>query len=314
MSSCLRLLLLVVILASLAATCERPFDLEIEEPDPQLVVISKFTNDRNVLVQVSRSQSILDEEGQIDYILDARVDLYQRDNFLEQLELIAGPDQINPYFTTREFRPAIGTTYTIRVEASGFDPVTATSEVPPQVKINRLLVRELQVDPGEKEYQNTLRFTVELVFEDPPAKENFYHLNLFQNIQRFEIDARGDTIPQGMRRVTVDFNSLVDNNYKVANFDGGMLLEDTPFDGRQVTLDIPLAFQLDRSNERLGKILVELRAVSEDYYLFKSTLSKQQRNPGQPFSEPVIVYNNVQNGQGIFAGYSASLDSVAVHR
>jgi hypothetical protein len=41
--------------------------------------------------------------------------------------------------------------------------------------------------------------------------------------------------------------------------------------------------------------------ATEEYYRFHQTLENQ--SPGDPFSEPTLVYSNVENGLGVFAGY-----------
>ncbi len=53
-----------------------------------------------------------------------------------------------------------------------------------------------------------------------------------------------------------------------------------------------------------------LRTLSSDQYHYLRTLQLQEFNEGDSFSEVVPVYNNIENGFGIFAGYSS--DSVVV--
>ena len=53
-----------------------------------------------------------------------------------------------------------------------------------------------------------------------------------------------------------------------------------------------------------------LRTLSEDQYRYQRTRILQEFSEGDPFSEVVPVYTNVENGFGIFAGYSS--DSVMV--
>jgi hypothetical protein len=59
-------------------------------------------------------------------------------------------------------------------------------------------------------------------------------------------------------------------------------------------------------------MFAELRTVSEEYYLYYNSLSRQRTGNNGPFADPVMIYGNVENGQGIFAGYNASVDSVAI--
>lgn len=42
-----------------------------------------------------------------------------------------------------------------------------------------------------------------------------------------------------------------------------------------------------------------LRKVSHSYYQYKETKHLQDKLSGDPFAEPVPVYNNIENGVGI---------------
>ena len=51
-------------------------------------------------------------------------------------------------------------------------------------------------------------------------------------------------------------------------------------------------------------MFVYLISASEDYFRYKRTYSLQEESSGDPFAQPVNVYNNIENGFGIVAGYS----------
>ncbi len=57
----------------------------------------------------------------------------------------------------------------------------------------------------------------------------------------------------------------------------------------------------DRSPELLG-VYLQLLHTDENYYLYHRSLQQTRRD--NPFSEPALVYTNVDGGLGIFAGYS----------
>lgn len=294
-----------------AATCERPLDLGIEEPEPRLVVVSNFTNDKALEVIVSKTKSILSSD-ETEFILDANVELYQRDTFLETLRLVPAVGKLAPYYSTHQFRPKVGVVYNIKVDAPGFASVMAKSSIPANIEINDFEISDLSVFPGND--GNVLySYNVSLGFDDPAAEQNYYHLKFFQEIINYSSDnEQGDTILGDAYLQQIAFNSNTDNNFLIAYFDGGVLFEDGPFNGKTITSTFPLQIQVEPTSELLGNIFVELRTVSEEYYLYHNSLSRQQSDPNLPFNEPVIIYNNIDNGRGIFAGYSASRDSIPV--
>ena len=66
------------------------------------------------------------------------------------------------------------------------------------------------------------------------------------------------------------------------------------------------ALPLDRLDQDGAGLIVTVRTVSKDYYLYKTTGDLQDETSGSPFAQPVNAYQNVVNGFGIFAGYSES--------
>lgn len=299
-----------VFLIFVAASCERPLDLDIDEPESRLVVVSNFTNDKALEVIVSKTKSIL-STAETEYILDAEVELYQGDMFLETLDLIPAIGKLNPYYITNTFRPIVNEEYNILVTAPGFDRVMAKSRIPTSINIHSFNVFNL-VSFNTPEGNVLYSYNVLLGFDDPVEEENFYHLRFFQQIVNFVINEEGDTIPRGSYLQQIGFNASEDNNFLTAYFDGGVLFEDGPLNGKPISYSFPLQIQLEPRTEILGQIFVELRAVSEEYYLYHNSLSRQQSDPNLPFNEPVIVFNNIKNGQGIFAGYNSSIDSIPV--
>ena len=128
----------------IAATCERPLDLDIPEPDPGLVVISNFTNNQAVEVLVSKTKSIIDPEA-TQYVENANVEIFQDEVFLETLDFIPTVGKAAPYYTTRQLVPEVNVTYTIKVEAEGFEPVMATSMIPQVIDIKEFIVSDVNV-------------------------------------------------------------------------------------------------------------------------------------------------------------------------
>ena len=49
-----------------------------------------------------------------------------------------------------------------------------------------------------------------------------------------------------------------------------------------------------------------LLSVSEQYYKYVTSVIEQQNNNDDYYAEPTKVYNNINNGYGIFAGYCTS--------
>lgn len=88
------------------------------------------------------------------------------------------------------------------------------------------------------------------------------------------------------------------------SFTNSIVFKDVLFNGTEPELTFKTSGGgISRSN----MLTVTLRTLSEDGYNYLRTAHLQNTTSGDPFAQPVNVYNNIENGFGIFAGYSASI-------
>ncbi len=48
-------------------------------------------------------------------------------------------------------------------------------------------------------------------------------------------------------------------------------------------------------------------------YLYRRSIDDYENAQGDPFAEPVQVYSNIENGYGIFAGFSKSTYEISMN-
>ncbi len=298
---------LLVLLFS-ASTCEEDLVFDQPEPASKLVVISNFTSERALRVQVSRSRPVLDNSPG-EYISEARVWLLKGEELLEELELVIPQNtKSGPFFTTRNSTLEVGVDYTIKVEAPGFETIMAKSKIPPITALSEFVMDDIQVEETP-DHKLRYSFSVSLRFEDDPSQKNFYHLILYQRINDY-IEMNGDTVVVDSRLYPVYFGKSINSNQVTAHLSGGLLLEDDPFKG-----DYSFRFSavIDPEIQLISKLFADLRTVSDDYYFYYRSLSRiKDADGGGFFGDPVILYNNILNGHGNFAGFSQSQDSILV--
>lgn len=301
-------------LLSLLLSCEKTFDVNsvVDARSAQLVVVSNFTLDRTLQVYVSASQSILTDEP-VGYIDNAIVELYRNEEFLTQLSFSEDKDKISnlPFYSAGDFHPQVGIRYTVKVDVPGFETVTAHSQIPTPIKMISSQISDLQFSETVGEKEVSVRYNVNVAFEDPGLVENYYHVNLLQQFREFAIIEQ-DTLYFREEMRPVVFSNQMNTNFQVAHIGGGLLLEDEGIDGQTIRLDLPVEFKYRPARDELGKLFIELRAVSKEYYQYFSTISRQDGVSDTPFSDPVIVFDNINGGQGVFAGFSTSSDSLVV--
>lgn len=312
----LRIFLLPVFLGvlSLMLSCDKAFDVNtvVDSRSSELVVVSSFTLDRTLQVYVSASGSILNDEP-IAYIDNAIVELYRNEEFLTQLSFSEDKDKVSdlPFYSAGDFEPQVGIKYTIKVDAPGFESVTAHSQIPTPIKMVSSEISDLQFSEVAGEKETTVRYRVDVAFEDPGQVDNYYHINLLQQFREFAI-IENDTLYFREEMRPVVFSNQLNTNFQVAHIGGGLLMEDDGVDGQTIRLTLPVEFSYLPAQDELGKLFIELRAVSKEYYQYFSTISRQDGVSDSPYADPVIVYDNINGGQGVFAGFSTSRDSLVL--
>jgi hypothetical protein len=251
--------------------------------------------------------SVLNADPRNELILDAHVVIYEGEELLADLELV-DPLFGEPYYTASGFEPVTNRAYTLEVAAPGLPTVSATSSIPEPVWINRYEVATLDKTYDVVERMMDYTYEVRMDYEDPPLVRNYYHLNFYQQILEFVVTDGDTLITDSSKLFPLEFSEANDDNFVYAAIIGGILLQDRPYPNG---IAFYLRHRLDPRRQKLGQLIVELRTVSDEYYQFYNSISRQQ-NVGSAggLTQPVIEFNNVQNGRGIFAGYNKALDSL----
>lgn len=300
-------ILTLIIFSALLFSCEEPLDIaDLSPVESKLVVVSRFSEGKAIEVSVSKSRPIGNSDP-IEYLMDARVELYWKDAFLEKLQLVPA-DGVNefPYYVSTLNYPVAGVEYTIKVIVDGYQSVMARSRIPPSVRITKFNIDRMTVEPvaGSNLQRNYFHATID--FDDPVENGNYYHLNISQQVNNFILEG-SDTLVGKKTLYPVVFNQLNNKNSVTANLEGGLLFEDKL---NEEELKFTFYIDTDPNTQEFGKTYLELRTISDDYYLYFTSLSRSDGVNPDPLNPPVIIYQNVENGLGIFAGYSNATDSI----
>jgi hypothetical protein len=154
----------------------------------------------------------------------------------------------------------------------------------------------------------------ELTLTDPTG-ENYYLLDLYAEeyfpifyydsiLEAYDYDSIISYGRSYNRRYAYAQNALFENQ----NWWGDhIIFDDQTFEGQNFELRLEVGdFYGERdSNTPKTVYYVVLLNLSKEYFQFLKSLYIQQYNSGDPFSEPSPIYSNIENGYGVFAGYSA---------
>lgn len=284
----------ILILPLINISCYSDTEIHLPNDEPFLIVNSiNFQPDSTWLIEVSRSQPYMDTSKHA--IID-NAQVYIKDE--DDVEIQLQPVIINTktYYSSDQ-KPEINKRYELTVHATGFPSVKANSKIPEPESVSIL---KIEVDSTYlKEVLEILKYNPQYPvdfnqdvlckasFRDPPNEKNFYELRLL-----YSYNTSSGTLKYA------EFPFLNLNGGRVTYFS-----EDTQFNGAVHYFDFytPLALFLTPR-----KIYVSLRILSLDYFSYLHTTSLQSGLSEDPFAQPVIVHNNIENGAGIFAGFSTS--------
>ena len=287
------------------SACEQVIEPDLPEHTPRLVLHAFFTADGIWTAHVGRSFGILESRilGERS-VADAVVELLAGDRVVEALKF----NEAAQVYAFGDSTLQAGATYSLQVSAPGFATVRATDAIPRPVPTS---VRSHRTNRGE--------FSIELEIQDPPAEANYYQLSLYQistgrGGRRYEgILSTKD--PAIMADNGVDESRLEEESFS----DEAPYFKDTLFDGR--THEIELTYGgpsvlgddgtqgaeggADSEGSSKRKIYLQVLYISAAYYEYLKTARLHDYTRDNPFAEPLSVYSNVENGYGIFAGYSS---------
>ena len=286
----------------LSATCERTVDLGLEDPDPRLAIVGTFSEGEPLKVEVTKTRSVL-ADASTEYPLNAVIRLFDDSGFLEQLVLSPPEEGATPFYQTKQFEPQTGREYRLEVRVPGFPTAEAVSTAPAKVPLDQMEAFQVQAVDNPENNTVAYQYSLKSAFADPSSnrQKNYYHLLFFLQLERTS-GILGDTAVQEFRSIVL--SSSINTNFQAAHYEGGVLLEDTPFEGKYQAFDFPVTLELPKDLGTPTGVIAVLRSVPEEYYRFFSAVNRQRVNPDLPFAEPVILFTNVKNGVGVFSGYS----------
>ena len=315
--------------------CETVVEVDIPKESSKLVVNAFIGTDVPTRVQLTASKSILDNSA-IRYISGAEVVLLEEGIPVATLEEVAESNQVpidwEGYYAS-PFIPVADKHYTLQVTKSGYEPVEAQTYIPPAVPIQKVTYDTTVSTYTYQEEDSVITRSeinfneIQLTFTDPASEKNYYELQVLQYFMYYIylLDDQGNVVVdnQGNNVIadtvqSVNAVSLTSSDPLLAGnediFDGGevsaygtaFVFSDDFLNGKTYTLKFNIGnTYYSYNNDEDSNMAISLHTINEEQYQYAVSRELQYENEGNPFAEPVQVYNNIENGYGIFVGYSS---------
>lgn len=282
MKNILKYLTVLSLLITLGS-CEDIVDnVDLPDVEPKLVVFSYISPGVDtVFAQVARSRKLNESINSFDLIINnATVTVSQMGGNSIQLQF--NPDAEYYFAPVQPGFFETGKQYRINADTPDGKQVDATCSLPVQNTTLRLTrVDSLIV-------QDRMRYRFRLEFDDIPGLPDFYRI-IPKAISKFEWDGQVQYY-----EYTAGF--LYGSEFiSVGNRDGETIVAEAYVD----------MWRDYYFTEQLTAMKFYLLSTDEHYYNFHSSL--QRYVPDNPFSEPTVVYSNINNGLGVFAGFNSFL-------
>ncbi|MCG8326573.1 MAG: DUF4249 domain-containing protein [Chitinophagales bacterium] len=271
-------------------SCTKELPLPAIETQPRIVVNAAFSESKEWSVQVSKSTSIATPE-QPSALSSASVFLKDASgNIIE--ELIHGSN--GNYISANNTKPIIDQTYHIEVSANGFTTVDATGRLPHPV--------DFTIDQTTTtSFDGEIQFKVDFKISDDGSSSHYYIIESFVLIEE----------PSGEIIKLQNELSLLDSRTDNASIGDGtdrfsrIYLQDNTFNGQFYETEATLySFIPEDIPSENYKVFMLVKSVEESLYNYFKSFDRFKLTGDEPFAEPVQVYTNVNNGLGIFGGFS----------
>ena len=263
-------------------------NLSLNEHESLLVVNANAEADKKLKVFVTKSIDPLSSNS-FEYIDDAVVLLKEDMQLLDRLLF----DKIKECYLSNEVIES-GKIYQLEVNHSDFLLASSEVYVPNIVEIQNAELGLISNDFRAFEFD----------VDDPLFIDNFYLLRIKGYVE--DIEYEEDSI--GFRWKDLWFESsdpsFDNNNFWGESYEGRRILfNDQIFNGTKKTFYMDVSYW-----EELDSVKLVLYSVSESFYKYHISRILQNQNGTSEIlgAEPVVVYNNIQNGFGVFAATSKS--------
>ena len=279
-------------------SCVERIDLDLAIDDDKMVVNSLVSPDRPIEASIALSHAI-NTTPQISFPEEAELELMGTGLQGSNLRFSYKSSTNSYVLRNQEFRPEVGGEYEIRAFVPGTDVDTIFSQTTIPERVNVI----------DADFSNVEISTVNNAHD--------YFLDLTIKLDESELGASWLHIIPTYRTNTSDENykfqivDVMDNQNAVSEFylEEGVFIDITKFTGSEFTMRVSTLIPV-KAGSLIKNIDFETRSTTKDYFQFHRTRARQQEASDAAYSSPITDFTNIQNGLGVFAGYSLSTHSI----
>ncbi|MBN2807289.1 MAG: DUF4249 domain-containing protein [Prolixibacteraceae bacterium] len=336
-------ILLIATVTLLFSACQKEVEFDKKLIRPKLVINSFIETDSLIDVKVSASKTIPGLETSYKWLNDATVKLFVNDvekEILQGYPIEIEDSEDHYWYYNNDTRPTYGyrtlntraengKSYRIEVSHKDYDAAYAETSLPENP--NLLSYESEEITQNYYGYdQRAVQISIR--FKDKANEKNYYRINIkaFTGTWYPNFSEKDDTT--GVIQLRTNYYGNVTSDDKLLNPDqedandflfgspnnSYNLFTDELIDGKEHELTFSISpnnnsvwynGELMVFGEKPGEfyhLTIQLQALTRDAYLYMRSSYAQMWYGDDFFSEPVQAYSNIENGVGIFSGFSAT--------
>ncbi|WP_158860555.1 DUF4249 domain-containing protein [Lunatibacter salilacus] len=269
------------------SSCEQFLEVELPGQEPRMALNALLDPSDTLKVFLTRSKGVLEDRDfnvEFDLVEGAEVYLKDPDGQIFPMGYInrSRPYEPNAFYflSGHEFRE--DQNYEIVAEHPQYPTISTEQKLP-----NRIQIKSINVVNLGPRADSESEFEVTVKFEDPPGR-NFYEVSgsvlAYDSAGMYYLQSQLNPEP---------VNPAYKKDYLMRNV---IVFDDILLNGSESEIVFRTSLWRDYDKE----LTIKLSHVSESYYRYYDTADLQRSSRGDFLSQPVLVYNNVTNGLGIF--------------
>lgn len=323
----------MVFVALFFASCQKEIEFELDQTPEKLVVNGLIAADSLIEVKIGKSLAFATNDDTFNYIDDAVATLYIDDIEVEILPVIIIEDRYGRteiVYRSQKTIAKAGKTYSLTVTHPDCETVKCKTTLPLPIENAQISTSVVIYNNFRESYPN-LYFHVK--FNKANENENFYRI-YFKRMKGTRYF--NSSLNEGVAGVVgVEYGTCfyarsddpilnpneknVNNILFVPTQNRFRIFTDELIESNSVEFNF---YDSYLNNDTTGHVInsnygdfynysIYLSALSPEAYYYLNSSNAQINNNHDLFAEPVQVYSNIENGLGIFAGYTTSLITIS---
>ncbi len=320
-------ILIILSIIFVATSCHKVIDLDVSDAEKKIVINGILYPDSIVRVNISRSLGVLEEDStEFQFLNKATAKLYENDNYIETLVF----DSLGFYHST--IIPDLTKKYKLEVESEGIEKAVGRIEL---VNPIEFAISDMEYSVEEitetitMDYENfeddfesfdttfiQVYFNCKFNIPDPADQENYYAIVAYSysadigELIAFTYDENNEEViydgffMEESEMQAVHAHYYIENNYTFIEnssfYDNGFqILKDNLFSGQNLSLNMNISFR----TFDLQPIYMKMYSIPKDYIDYIKSEEKYWQAHENPYTQPVNVFSNIENGFGIFTAF-----------